>query len=128
MGLSAGGRMRQQIYEGPYELADYDQRHGRRCFVTVLNSAAWLAATGEQAPTEPPTARAYAKAGLPWFDYYDAEAKALGGAEAFGKVKSLAALAKPGGQVPADIDDPVTVENVRKLGPSRTAAVREAEL
>jgi hypothetical protein len=128
MGLSAGGRMKQEIYTDPYELADYDQRHGHRCFVTILNSAAWRVATGERAPTEPPTARAYAKAGLPWFDYYDAEAKALGGAEAFGKVKSLAELAKPAGKAPADIDEPVTVENILKLGPSRASPVREAEL
>ncbi len=128
MGVAAGGRMKQEIYEDPYELADYDQRHGRCCFVTILNSAAWLATTGERAPTEPPTARAYAKAGLPWFDYYDAEAKALGGAATFGKVKSLAWLTKLKGKAPPDIDEPVTVEKLVEIGPSRTSQVREADL
>ncbi len=128
MGLSAGGRMKQEIYEDPYELADYDQRNGRRCFVTILNSAAWLATTGERAPIQPPTAKQYTEAGLPWFDYYDADAKALGGAELFNKVKSLAWLAKLKGDAPADVDKPVAVVRVHKLGPSRAVHVREAEL
>jgi hypothetical protein len=127
MGLAPGGRMKQEIYEDPYELADYDQRHGSRCFLTILNSAAWRKATGERPPMQPPTAKQYADAGLPWFDYYNAEAKALGGAEAFGKVKSLSWLLKLKGQPPADVDEPATAGKIVKLGPSRTAQVREAE-
>jgi hypothetical protein len=126
MGLSAGGRMKQQIYADPYKLADYDQRHGRRCFVTILNSAAWLAATGEQSPTEPPTAKDYTKAGLPWFDYYSADAKALGGAKPLGKVKSLAQLATPGSATP--VDESVSAKKIITLGDSRTVQVREADL
>jgi hypothetical protein len=128
MGLAPGGRMKQEIYADPYSLADYDQRHGRRCFVTILNSAAWFAATGERPPIQPPTAKDYTKAGLPWFDYYDADANALAGAERFGKVKSLASLTKLAGKAPADVDEPLAVEKVVKLGPSRTVQVREAEL
>ncbi|MFN0194676.1 MAG: hypothetical protein ACKVP5_22320, partial [Aestuariivirga sp.] len=128
MGLAPGGRMKQEIYDDPYELADYDQRRGSRCFVTILNSAAWRAVAGERPPMQLPTAKDYAKAGLPWFDYYDADAKALGGAEPFGQVKSLGWLAKLKGGLPADIGEPVAADNVVKLGPSRTAQVREAEL
>jgi len=128
MGLAAGGRMKQEVYEDPFELADYDQRRGSRCFVTILNSAAWLAVTGERPPLEPPTAKDYTNAGLPWFDYYDADAVALGGAEPFGKVKSLAWLAKLKGNPLTDIDEPVPFEKVVKLAPSRPVQVREAEL
>ena len=128
MGLSAGGRMKQEVYEDQYELTDYDQRHGSRCFVTILNSAAWLAATGERPPAQPPSAKDYTKAGLPWFDYYAADAKALGGAGILGKVKSLAQLTKFGGKAPADVDESIAVENVMTLGASPTAQVREAEL
>ena len=128
MGLAAGGRMKQEVYEDPFELADYDQRRGSRCFITILNSAAWLAVTGERSPVQPPTAKQYTKAGLPWFDYYDADAKALGGAERFGKVMSLGSLTKLKGKSPTDIDESVPAEKVVKLGPSRTVQVREAEL
>lgn len=128
MGLSAGGRMKQEIYDDAYGLADYDQRNGRRCFVTILNSTAWLATTGERAPIQPPTAKDYTKAGLPWFDYYDADAKALGGAEPFSKVKSPAWLTKLKGKAPSDIDESIAVETIVKLGQSRMVQVREAEL
>lgn len=128
MGLAPGGRMKQEIYDDSYELADYDQRRGSRCFVTILNSAEWLAVAGQRPPMQPPTAKQYAKAGLPWFDYYDADAKALGGAAPFEKVKSLGGLAKLKGGLPADIDEPVAADHVVKLGPNRPAQVREAEL
>lgn len=128
MGLAAGGRMKQEIYEDPYELADYDQRHSSRCFVTILNSAAWLAVTGERPPNQPPTARRYTEAGLPWFDYYDADAKALGGAEPFGKVKGVASMAKVTTKAPIDFEEPLAADKVVKLGPSRLRQVREAEL
>ncbi len=59
MGLAPGGRMRQQIYDDPYGLDVWDQRHSSRCFVTIANSAVWTAVTGERPPTEPPTAKIY---------------------------------------------------------------------
>ena len=65
----------------PDGLDAWDQRHSSRCFVTIANSTAWLAISGERPPIKPPTAKHYAAAGLPWFEYYDADAKALEGAE-----------------------------------------------
>ena len=63
MGLAPGGRMRQEIYDDRYGLDAWDQRHSSRCFVTIANSAVWMAITGERPPTEAPTAAAYTKAG-----------------------------------------------------------------
>jgi hypothetical protein len=126
MGLSTGGRMKQEIYEDPYALSDYDQRHGSRCFVTILNSAAWLSVTGERPPMQPPTAKDYTKAGFPWFDHYSADAKALGGAKPFGKVKSLAQLATSGSAT--SVDKSVSAKKIITLGDSRTVQVREADL
>ncbi len=59
MGLAPGGRMRQEIYDGPYGLDAWDQRHSSRCFVTIANSAVWTEVTGERPPIEPPTAKEY---------------------------------------------------------------------
>jgi hypothetical protein len=36
LGLAAGGRMRQAIYDDPYGIDALDHEHGRRCFVTIL--------------------------------------------------------------------------------------------
>ena len=89
MGLAPGGRMRQEIYEDPYGLDAWDLEHGSRCFVTMANSAQWMAITGEHPPTVPPTAQQYAKAGLPWFDYYDADHAAIAGAEELAGLTSV---------------------------------------
>ena len=81
MGLAPGGRMSQEIYEDEFGLDAWDQDHGSRCFVTMANSQQWMAVAGEPPPTQPPTAREYGEAGLPWFLYYDADREALAGAE-----------------------------------------------
>ena len=92
MGLAPGGRMKQDIYDDHYGLDVWDQEHSSRCFVTITNSAQWLDITGEPPPTKPPTAKEYTEAGLPWFDYYDGDAKAVSGAEKFKGIKSVAQI------------------------------------
>src|SRR5215813_8411534 len=79
MGLAPGGRMRQHIYDDAHGLEAWDQDRGSRCFIAIANSLSWRAITGEAPPSLPPTARDYAKAKLPWFDYY-ADAPAVEGA------------------------------------------------
>lgn len=88
MGLAPGGRMRQEIYADPRDLADWDQRVRARCFVHLASSLTWKSITGELPPNRPLGASSYAAAGIPWFDYYDAELKALGGAAALAGLKS----------------------------------------
>jgi hypothetical protein len=88
LGLAPGGRMRQQIFEDEFDLNDWDQEHGSRCFITIANCADWTAITGEAMPSQPVTVRAYAAAGLPWYDYY-AETPALDGSTALQGFKSI---------------------------------------
>lgn len=94
MGLAAGGRMRQEIYEDAYGLKDWQMKHRSRCFVHIVNSTAWTGITGELPPSRPFSAQDYTKFGLPWFEYYNKEAAALEGAKAFAGVKSVATVAK----------------------------------
>lgn len=68
MGLAPGGRMRQEIYDDPFDFEDWDTSHSSRCFIHIANSLAWEAITGDKPPTTPPTAKSYSEAGLPWFD------------------------------------------------------------
>jgi len=103
MGLAAGGRMRQEIFEDPYELADWDQAHGTSIFVRIADSLSWQRITGSPPPTQPPSAKDYARARLPWFEYYD-DGKALGGAD------KLDDLASVGDKESVDVE-----AHVRKL-------------
>jgi hypothetical protein len=126
MGLAPGGRMKQEIYDDPYRLEDWDQRHASRCFVTIANSVTWHAITGERPPMRPPAATDYAKAGLPWFDYYDADAKALEGSDRFVRTRTVAQMAKHKGEEALPGDVPIEIEHVIQLRKQRPTVVREA--
>jgi hypothetical protein len=89
MGLAPGDRMRQEIYDDPYSIHDWDTKHSSRCFIHLVNSTTWKHITGRRPPTKPPTAKDYSRAGMPWFDYYDADARALGGSSILATVKSV---------------------------------------
>ena len=115
MGLAPGGQMRQEIYEDPFDINDWDLDAGSRCFVHITNSLVWSGITGQLPPTTPPTSKQYTDAGLPWFEYYDAEAKALQGADALSKLKSVAALGREKSDVPLPENDAVSPTNVVHL-------------
>ncbi len=89
MGLAPGGRMRQEIYEDEFKLAEWDLNTSSRCFVHLANSEDWKAITGKNPPTTPPTARQYSEYGLPWFEYYSEKA-ALQGSGTLSGMKSVA--------------------------------------
>ena len=125
MGLAPGGRMRQDIYDDDYGLDAWDEGHASRCFVTIANSVQWLAITGERPPTTPPTARKYTDAGLPWFDYYDGDRKAISGSESLAGLKSVARTGVEKGESPLPENDPLDVAEVVRLTPAGERAVRE---
>ncbi|MFD6105456.1 hypothetical protein ACFWFQ_22615 [Nocardia salmonicida] len=77
MGLGAGGTMRQEIYADTRPVDDYRPDADGRVFVHLASAAEWQQITGEPAPPTPITAQAYAANGLPWFDYYAADADDL---------------------------------------------------
>jgi hypothetical protein len=125
MGLAPGGRMRQEIYSDPYGLDAWDQRHFSRCFLTIANSTAWVAISGERPPSEPPTAKQYTEAGLPWFEYYGADAKALQGAEKLKHLKSVTAKGEEKGAKPLPENDPVEIDRLIPLRKRASDRVRE---
>ena len=92
MGLAPGGLMRQEIYQDPYGSGAWEQGAKSRCFVHILNSAQYTLATDEKPPTRPPTAEEYTDAGLPWFEYYDVECRALASPTELSKLKSIARI------------------------------------
>ena len=124
IGLAPGGRMKQDIYNDHYGLDVWDQEHSSRCFVTITNSAQWLDITGEPPPTRPPTAKEYTEAGLPWFDYYDGDAKAVSGAEKFKGIKSVAQIDTEKGAEPQE-NETLDVNHVIRLRGRNGNQVRE---
>jgi hypothetical protein len=100
MGLAPGGRMRQEIMEDAYKLDDWDTENTSRCFVHLCNSMVWRQITGSEPPTVPPTAKEYAKTGMPWFEYYDDACKPLPGSATLAKLKSVGELNQSGSKHP----------------------------
>ena len=132
MGLAPGGLMKQEIYDDPYDFDVWDLRESARCFVTLLNAESWFEFTGEAIPTAPITAAAYKSAGIPWFDYYARDQKALGGSSRLAGLKTIADAASFGLTGKIWKDDPVEVMPPKAIGPGARPArssneVRQAE-
>ncbi|MDE0239403.1 MAG: hypothetical protein OXQ84_04290 [bacterium] len=119
MGLAPGGRMKQEVYDDPYGLDAWDQRHGGRCFVSLLNSLQWMAVTGEHPPTMPPTAQDYAAAGMPWFEYYGGDARAVAGSDTLRKLKSIVEKTAETGKGPLPDNETIADPHVIGLGKAR---------
>jgi hypothetical protein len=129
MGLAAGGRMKQQIFEDPYGLDDWDTEHGSRCFVHLANSLVWKAITKQDPPYPPTTAADYTARGFPWFDYYSDDWKSLAGT---GKLKGLKSLLELGFQkglnvLPENISVDFKSDQIKVLGDKRPNEVRAGD-
>lgn len=121
--------MKQEIYDDPYEFSDWNTEAHARCFVHIANSLVWRQVTGEQPPTVPPTAEEYARAGLPWFDYYDESATAPPGGDGLDGLKGITELGEEKGDNPLPENGSIEVpdELIVKLGKAKGASVREGE-
>jgi hypothetical protein len=115
MGLAPGGRMRQTIYEDPFDLADWDLENRSRCFVHFANSLVWRAITGELPPTVPFTAKEYTDHGFPWFDYYDDNLKALKGSKTLKGLKSVTEKGKEKGLISLPENETVKPKHIVTL-------------
>lgn len=125
MGLAPGGLMRQHIYGDDYGYTAWDQRAGSRCFVHITSSLSYFAITGSAPPHEPPTARQYTNAGLPWFEYYARDKQALAGAAKLAGLDSVAAKRIKQGRGVLRGNEPVVPHRVVPLGD--TQPVREGK-
>jgi len=126
MGLAPGGRMRQEIYDDRRKLNDWDQSHSSRCFVHICNSLVWRSVTQEGPPTTPLTAREYKSHGIPWFEYYAEDAKAVKGSKVLSKLKSVAQMGKAKGDVPLPENESIQPEKIVQLRKGlRKGQVRE---
>lgn len=126
MGLAPGGRMKQDIYDDPYRLSDWDTENTSRCFVHIANSMVWRSITGDDPPTTPPTAEEYTHAGMPWFDWYDDQNTVVYGSSVLAGMKSVAELGKEKGDVPLPENASVAATRLIELRSDlKTGQVRE---
>ena len=119
MGLGAGGKMRQEIYDDPNDFADWDTATTSRCFVHLCNSQVWRQITGSNPPHPPLTAKEYAKSGIPWFDYYRDDLPALAGSKILEGIKSVAELGKTKGTSPLPDNSTIAPETIIQYGNTR---------
>lgn len=89
MGLGAGGMMKQEVYKDPFDPSDWDMEHTSRVYVHLANSLVWKAITQHDPPYPPPTSADYTRKGLPWFDYYADDLKALAGTGLLKNINSV---------------------------------------
>jgi hypothetical protein len=104
--------MRQEIYDDPYDIEDWELDTSSRCFVHLCNSLVWQAITGSHPPHPAPTSKQYTQAGLPWFEYYDDRATAVNGAQVLARMKSVAELSAEKGDVVLPENETVTPDNL----------------
>ncbi|MEU0334375.1 hypothetical protein [Streptomyces sp. NPDC006193] len=89
MGLGAGGSMRQEVYRDDRPLGDWAEQPAGRVFVHLVTPPEWRRITGEAPPPSPVDRAAYTRAGLPWYDYYDADAEDLAPTDALRAVRPV---------------------------------------
>jgi hypothetical protein len=119
--------MRQEIYDDPHGIEDWHTAYSSRCFAHIANSLVWREVTGEDPPTVPPTAREYARAGLPWFQWYGEQPAIKGGKQLTG-LKSVKQIGQTKGDVPLPENGSLEPGQVVNLGPAASKnQVREGE-
>ncbi|MFI9802897.1 hypothetical protein ACIHEJ_00710 [Streptomyces sp. NPDC052301] len=89
MGLGVGGSMRQEVYRDDRPLTDWSEKPAGRVFVHLVTPPEWRRITGEAPPPSPVDRAAYTRAGLPWYDYYDADAADLAPTDTLRTVKPV---------------------------------------
>lgn len=123
MGLAPGGSIEQVINKATERAEDWDLATRSRCFVHIANSLHWRAVTGDAPPTVPPTAKDYARAGLPWFAWYD-DAEPVQGSAILARLKSVFAMGRQKGEAPLPENESFEPPEPVRLGPKAERGVR----
>ena len=123
MELAPGGLIRQEIYDDEYGFkvwdrsarSIWDQSARSRCCVHILNSLQYCSVTGQRPPTKPPAAVDCSMAGLPWFEYYAQDQKALSGDSKLLGLDSVAAMKIKKGDGVLEGNDAIVAPKVKVI-------------
>jgi hypothetical protein len=109
MGLGAGGRMKQSIYEDPYGIDCWDQNNFGRIFIHLVNSEKFEKITGQKPPATPISASTYTSYGYPWFVLYDEHVPAVEKSGILSQVKSIKEIDQEKFAFPQQNDNTVNI-------------------
>merc|ERR1712154_222295 len=99
MGLAAGGKMKQKIYEDDEcNINMYNLKKVTRVFVNIANGNMWRKITGNELPESPINPKMYKMYEYPWFDVYDDSLQDVDASDELSNVKSIK-------QIENDADD-----------------------
>ncbi|KAE9394937.1 hypothetical protein BT96DRAFT_1022230 [Gymnopus androsaceus JB14] len=96
MGIAAGGRITQKIYEDKYSPVIYDEEAPCRVFIHTVSTAAWEVITGVVCPLTPITPALYRAHDYPWFALYDEHLPTVQPSGIFNKIRSITQLDNSG--------------------------------
>jgi hypothetical protein len=108
MGLSAGGKMKQQITTDQYGYDAWDNDNTSRIFVHIVNSTMYEQITGRAPPSTPISAKTYSQHGYPWFDLYE-ENEGVKPSSVLGNVKSIKEIDEERFGTPQQDDNTVNI-------------------
>ncbi|KAF8161676.1 hypothetical protein B0H34DRAFT_796422 [Crassisporium funariophilum] len=77
LGLGAGGKIKQKIYQDPVSTRMYNEEAGERFHVHILTTEAWEDITGVVPHPSPISPETYKENKLPWFTLYDEDLPGL---------------------------------------------------
>lgn len=89
MGLAAGGKMKQEIYEDEYGFDVWDQDSRTEVMIHIVNSETYKMITGQNPPHPPLDAETYTNFGFPWFELYSEGKSDLKGSKQLAAVKTI---------------------------------------
>ena len=94
MGLAAGGKMEQEIYEDDYGIDTWDTETRTEVPIHVVNSEQYEVITGKAPPETLVTAETYTDYGYPWYRLYNEEKKDITASKQLAAIKSMKQLDK----------------------------------
>lgn len=106
LGIAPGGMIKQNIRQDHYDSDKWLKDLVFPISVQLLNSASYKCVTGESPLPCPIDAKAYADAGLPFFDLFEEEDSGVARADAFATSKSVHEMQMARGELKAE-DTPV---------------------
>ncbi|KAJ7248601.1 hypothetical protein B0H12DRAFT_1324659 [Mycena haematopus] len=92
MGIAAGGKITQKIYQDTVSPVVYDEENPHRVFIHTVSPVAWEMITGVVCPVTPITPDLYKTYNYPWFDLYDEHLPTVHHNGTFSGVRSISRL------------------------------------
>ncbi|KAJ6588398.1 hypothetical protein B0H19DRAFT_1248064 [Mycena capillaripes] len=92
MGIAAGGKIAQRVYQDVHSPLVYDDENPYRVFIHTVSTVAWEMITGVVCPVTPITPQLYKAYDYPWFKLYDEHLPAVRPTGLFDRLRSIAKL------------------------------------